>query len=69
MKGFKFRLESVLNYRRFQKRQCEAQLSVAVKKRQEAATLLGKQKSLCELSHPCNCDEASEWRNYLCYRA
>lgn len=44
MKGFKFRLESVLNYRRFQKRQCEAQLSVAVKKRQEAATLLEQAK-------------------------
>ena len=40
MKGFKFRLESVLNYRHFQKRQCEARLSVAVKKRQEAATQL-----------------------------
>ena len=44
MKGFKFRLESVLNYRRFQKRQCEAQLSLAVKKRQEAATLLEQTK-------------------------
>ena len=44
MKGFKFRLESVLNYRRFQKRQCEAQLSMAVKKRQEAANLLEQAK-------------------------
>mgnify|MGYP001168217761 CR=1 FL=1 len=44
MKGYKFRLESVLNYRRFQKRQCEAQLSLAVKKRQEAATLLEQSK-------------------------
>jgi flagellar export protein FliJ len=44
MKGFKFRLESVLNYRRFQKRQCEAQLSLAVKKRQEALTLLEQAK-------------------------
>lgn len=44
MKGFKFRLESVLNYRRFQKRQCEGQLSVAIKKRQEAAILLEQAK-------------------------
>ena len=44
MKGFKFRLESVLNYRRFKKRQCEARLSMAVKKRQEAATLLEQAK-------------------------
>ena len=44
MKGYKFRLESVLNYRRFQKRQCDAQLSVAVKRRQEAAILLEQAK-------------------------
>ena len=45
MKGFKFRLQSVLNYRRFQKRQCEAQLSVAVQKRREAAALLEQAKA------------------------
>lgn len=48
MKGFKFRLESVLNYRHFQKRQCEAQLSLAIKKRQEAKIFLEQTKATLE---------------------